>query len=29
MLKHQDYGRELGLPAINKAIENGIEKGLF
>jgi hypothetical protein len=29
MLKHQDYGREFGLPAINKAVENGIEKGLF
>jgi hypothetical protein len=29
MLKHQDYGKKLGLPAINKAIEEGIEKGLF
>jgi hypothetical protein len=29
MLKHQDYGRELGLPAINKAIESGIDQGLF
>jgi hypothetical protein len=29
MLKHQDYGRELGLPAINRAIEDGIDQGLF
>ncbi len=29
MLKHPDYGRELGLPAINKAIEDGIDQGLF
>jgi hypothetical protein len=29
MLKHPDYGRELGLPAINKAIEDGIEMSLF
>jgi hypothetical protein len=29
MLKHQDYGREFGLPAINRAIEDGIDQGLF
>jgi hypothetical protein len=29
MLEHQDYGRELGLSAINRAIEDGIDQGLF
>ncbi len=29
ILKHQDYGREFGLSAINKAIEDGINQGLF
>jgi hypothetical protein len=29
MLTHEDYGRELGLPVINKAIEDGIDQGLF
>jgi len=29
ILKHQDYGREYGLPAINYAIEDGIIQNLF
>jgi hypothetical protein len=29
ILKHQDHGRKFGLPAINKAIEDGIDQGLF
>jgi hypothetical protein len=29
ILNYQEYGREFGLAAINKAIEEGIEKGLF
>lgn len=29
ILNFQDYGREFGLAAINKAVEEGIEKGLF
>jgi hypothetical protein len=29
ILEYQDYGREYGLPAINKAIEDGINQGLF
>jgi len=29
MLKHPDYGREFGLSAINKAIEDGIDQGIF
>jgi hypothetical protein len=29
ILKHQDYGREYGLPAINYAIEDGIKQGFF
>jgi hypothetical protein len=29
ILKHQDYGREFGLSAINCAIEDGIKHGLF
>lgn len=29
ILKHQDYGREFGLSAINFAIEDGIKHGLF
>jgi hypothetical protein len=29
ILKHQDHGREFGLPAINKAIEDGINQSLF
>jgi hypothetical protein len=29
ILKHPVYGREYGLPAINKTIEDGIKQGLF
>jgi hypothetical protein len=29
ILKYTVYGREYGLPAINKAIEDGIKQGLF
>ena len=29
ILKHQDYGREYGLPGINYAIEDGVKQGLF
>ncbi len=29
ILKYQDYGREFGLSAINKVIEDGIMCGLF
>lgn len=29
ILRHQDYGKEFGLPAINYAIEDGIKRGLF
>lgn len=29
ILRHQNYGRELGLPAINYAIEEGVKHGLF
>jgi len=29
ILKHQHYGREYGLPVINKAIEDGIIQNLF
>jgi hypothetical protein len=29
ILKHQDHGKEYGLPAINCAIEDGIKRGLF
>lgn len=29
ILKHQEYGREFGLSAINYAIEEGIKQGLF
>ena len=29
ILKYQDYGREFGLPAINKAIEDGISANLY
>jgi hypothetical protein len=29
ILEYRDYGREYGLPAINKAIEDGINQGLF
>jgi hypothetical protein len=29
ILEYQDYGREYGLPAINKAIEDGINQDLF
>lgn len=29
ILKYQDYGREFGLPAINKAIEDGISADLY
>jgi hypothetical protein len=29
ILNYHDYGREFGLAAINKAVEEGIEQGLF
>jgi hypothetical protein len=29
ILEYQDYGKEYGLPVINKAIEDGIKQGLF
>jgi hypothetical protein len=29
ILEHQDYGSEYGLPAIYKAIEDGIKQGIF
>ena len=29
MLTHQDYGKELGLPLINRIIEDEIKKGTF
>jgi hypothetical protein len=29
ILKYPDHGKEYGLPAINKAIEDGIILGLF
>jgi hypothetical protein len=29
ILKYQNYGREFGLSAINRAIEDGIKMGLF
>lgn len=29
ILRHQDYGREFGLSAINNAIEDGIKDGCF
>ncbi len=29
ILKYQDYGKKFGLSAINKAIEDGIKRGLF
>jgi hypothetical protein len=29
MLKNPNYGREFGLPAINRAIEDGIDQSLF
>jgi hypothetical protein len=29
ILKYPDYGKEYGLPVINKAIEDGIKQGLF
>jgi hypothetical protein len=29
ILKYPDYGKEFGLPVINKAIEDGIKQGLF
>jgi hypothetical protein len=29
ILKYQDHGKEYGLPAINKAIEDGINQSLF
>jgi len=29
IIRHQNYGRELGLPAINYAIEEGVKHGLF
>ena len=29
ILSYPDHGREYGLPAINKAIEDGINEGLF
>ena len=29
ILRHQDYGREFGLSAINHAIEDGIKEGCF
>ena len=29
ILAYQDYGREFGLTIINKAIEEGINQGLF
>jgi hypothetical protein len=29
ILKHQDHGKEYGLPAINYAIEDGMKQGLF
>jgi len=29
ILKYPDHGRELGLSAINYAIEDGIKEGLF
>jgi len=29
ILKYTVYGREYGLPTINKAIEDGIKQGIF
>jgi hypothetical protein len=29
ILEHQNHGKEFGLPAINKAIEDGINQNLF
>jgi hypothetical protein len=29
ILRHQDYGKEFGLSAINHAIEDGIKDGCF
>jgi hypothetical protein len=29
ILKYPEYGTELGLPAINSAVEDGIKRGLF
>jgi hypothetical protein len=29
ILKYPDYGKEFGLSAINKMIEDGIKRGLF
>jgi hypothetical protein len=29
ILKYPVYGREYGLPIINKAVEEGIERGFF
>jgi hypothetical protein len=29
ILEHQDFGKEYGLSAINKVIEDGIKQGLF
>jgi len=29
ILKYPDYGKEFGLSAINKLIEDGIKRGLF
>ncbi len=29
ILKYPDYGKEFGLTEINKAIEDGIKRGLF
>jgi hypothetical protein len=29
ILKYPAYGKEYGLPVINKAIEEGIKQGLF
>jgi hypothetical protein len=29
ILKYPEYGKEYGLPAINKVIEDGIKLGIF
>lgn len=29
IIKHPDHGRTYGLPIINKAVEDGINEGLF